>query len=357
MEEPVSQNELHFGIFCLTNVPDWTTEHEAVHKGIEQINLADKLGFEEAWVAEHNGRQYGIISSSQVMLAAVAGTTKNIRLGTGVTRLPMNHPLKTAEDFSLLDVISNGRLNFGIGKAYDLLEFQSYGINPDERDDRYQETFEIVMQGWKTGRISYQGKYLQVPGPGDQADEIQLMPMPVQKPHPPVFVMVSQTEASLRAAARQGFAFVLGQMPTWDHMARLVNIYREEARDAGYSYDAIDENVARSSQLKAIHVSDDRETAKKEYEKGLMWYLSILTNRAKVGLGLEELSFQDYLDKGAIILGSSDDVAQQLEDYKKATGIGGLVGWFDAGSQPQEQVLRSMTKFAEEVRPQLSSAK
>jgi alkanesulfonate monooxygenase SsuD/methylene tetrahydromethanopterin reductase-like flavin-dependent oxidoreductase (luciferase family) len=269
----------------------------------------------------------------------------------------MNHPLKTAEDFSLLDVISNGRLNFGIGKAYDLLEFQSYGINPDERDDRYQETFEIVMQGWKTGRINYKGKYLQVPGPGEQADEIQLMPMPIQKPHPPVFVMVSQTEASLRAAARQGFAFVLGQMPTWDHMARLVNIYREEARDAGYSYDAIDENVARSSQLKAIHVSDDRETAKKEYEKGLMWYLSILTNRAKVGLGLEELSFQDYLDKGAIILGSSDDVAQQLEDYKKATGIGGLVGWFDAGSQPQEQVLRSMTKFAEEVRPQLSSSK
>jgi alkanesulfonate monooxygenase SsuD/methylene tetrahydromethanopterin reductase-like flavin-dependent oxidoreductase (luciferase family) len=170
MEEPVSQNELHFGIFCLTNVPEWTTEQEAVHKGIEQINLADKLGFEEAWVAEHNGRQYGIISSSQVLLAAVAGTTKNIRLGTGVTRLPMNHPLKTAEDFSLLDVISNGRLNFGIGKAYDLLEFQSYGINPDERDDRYQETFEIVMQGWKTGRINYKGKYLQVPGPGEQAD-------------------------------------------------------------------------------------------------------------------------------------------------------------------------------------------
>ncbi|HJA37887.1 MAG TPA: hypothetical protein H9793_02715, partial [Candidatus Brevibacterium intestinigallinarum] len=66
--------------------------------------------------------------------------------------------------------------------------------------------------------------------------------------------------------------------------------------------------------------------------------------------------FQDYLDKGAIILGSSDDVAQQLEDYKKATGIGGLVGWFDAGSQPQEQVLRSMTKFAQEVRPQLGGS-
>src|SRR5699024_9389344 len=133
-------------------------------------------------------------------------------------------------------------------------------------------------------------------------------------------------------------------------------IYREEARAAGRGYDEIDDLVARSSQLKAIHVSDDRFTAAKEYEQGLMWYLSILSNRAKVGLGLNELSFQDYLDKGAIILGSSDDVAQQLEDYKKATGIGGLVGWFDAGSQPQEQVLRSMTKFAQEVRPRLTAA-
>lgn len=352
----MSSDDLHFGIFCLTNVPDWSTEREAVHKNLEQINLADQLGFEEAWVAEHNARQYGIISSSQVLLAAVAGTTKDIRLGTAVTRLPMNHPLKTAEDFSLVDVISDGRLNFGIGKAYDLLEFQSYGINPDERDERYQETFEIIMQGWKTGKISYQGKHLSVPGPGEQADAIDLMPMPLQKPHPPVFVMVSKTEESLRSAARQGFAFVLGQMPTWSEVAHLIDVYREEARDAGYSYDEIDANIARSSQLKAIHVSDDRATAAKEYEKGLMWYLSILSNRAKVGLGLNELSFQDYLDKGAIILGSSDDVAEQLEDYKKTTGIGGLVGWFDAGSQPQEQVLRSMTKFATEVRPRLGAA-
>ena len=349
----MSQDNLHFGIFCLTNVPEWSTEREAVHKGLEQIKLADELGFEEAWVAEHNARRYGIISSSQMMLAAAAGTTKNIRLGSGVTRLPMNHPLKTAEDFSLLDVISDGRLNFGIGKAYDLLEFQAYGIDPEERDERYQETFEIIMQGWKTGKIKYKGKHFQVPGPGEHADEIQLMPMPLQQPHPPVYIMVSQTEESLRYAAREGFAFVLGQMPTWEHMAHLVSVYREEARSAGFSYDAIDANIARSSQLKAIHVSDDRATAAKEYEEGLMWYLSILSNRAKVGLGLTELSFQDYVDKGAILLGSSDDVAQQLEDYKKATGIGGLVGWFDAGSQPQEQVIRSMTKFAQEVRPQL----
>jgi alkanesulfonate monooxygenase SsuD/methylene tetrahydromethanopterin reductase-like flavin-dependent oxidoreductase (luciferase family) len=254
-----------------------------------------------------------------------------------------------------VDVISNGRLNFGIGKAYDLLEFQAYDIDPKERDQRYQETFEIIMQGWKTGKINYKGKHFTVPGYGEHADEIQLMPMPVQKPHPPVYIMVSQTEESLRYAAREGFAFVLGQMPTWEHMAHLVRVYREEARNAGFSYDDIDANIARSSQLKAIHVSDDRATAEKEYEQGLMWYLSILSNRAKVGLGLTELSFQDYLDKGAIILGSSDDVAQQLEDYKKVTGIGGLVGWFDAGSQPQEQVLRSMTKFAQEVRPQLTA--
>src|SRR5699024_6436398 len=220
---------------------------------------------------------------------------------------------------------------------YDLLEFQSYDIDPDERDERYQEAFEVIMQGWRTGKINFHGKHFDVPGRGEQAEEIQLMPRPLQTPHPPVFAMVSQTEASLRAAARQGFAFVLGQMPTWEDMARLVGIYRQEARDAGYSYDEIDANVARSSQLKAIHVSDNRVTAAQEYEKGLMWYLSILSNRAKVGLGLTEFSFQDYLDKGAIHLGSSDDVAQPREDYKKVTGIDARAAWLDAGSQPQDQ--------------------
>jgi alkanesulfonate monooxygenase SsuD/methylene tetrahydromethanopterin reductase-like flavin-dependent oxidoreductase (luciferase family) len=343
----------HFGIFLLTNVPEWSTDHEAVHKNIEQLRHADELGFEHAWVAEHNARRYGIVASAQLLLAAAATVTSRIRLGAGVSRLPMHHPLRLAEDYALVDVLSNGRLDFGIGKAYDLLEFQAYDIPADERDERYEETFEIVMQAWKTGKVQFQGKHFQVPGRGDQAESIELFPKPVQDPHPPVYVMVSSSEESLRSAARRGFSFVLGQRPSRDDVKRLVEVYREEGRAAGHSFDEIDANIARASQLKAIHVSDDFASAKAEYEQGYMWYVSLLSNRAKVGLGIQECSYDEYIQNESIIMGSSDDVADKLADFTSYTGLGGLVGWFDAGSQPQEQVLRSMKMFAEEVRPRV----
>jgi alkanesulfonate monooxygenase SsuD/methylene tetrahydromethanopterin reductase-like flavin-dependent oxidoreductase (luciferase family) len=244
-------------------------------------------------------------------------------------------------------------INFGIGKAYDRLEFQAYAIPESERDGRYKEALEIILQAWTTGKVRYKGEYYSVPGEGDVADEIELFPEVFQKPTPPVFVMVSQTEESLRVAARQGFSFVLGQRPQRDDVKRLVDVYREEARTAGHSVDVIDERIGRSSQLKAVHVSESFEQAKKEYEHGYMWYVSILTNRAKVGLGLEEFTYDEYIEHKSVLLGSPDDIASELADFHTHTGLGGLVCWFDAGSQPQDQVLRSMTAFAEKVRPQL----
>jgi alkanesulfonate monooxygenase SsuD/methylene tetrahydromethanopterin reductase-like flavin-dependent oxidoreductase (luciferase family) len=343
----------HYGIFSLSNVPPWNTHNEVVQKAIEQIQVADRLGFEEAWVAEHNGRRYGIVTSAQLLLAAAAASTTRIRLGSGVSRLPMHHPLRLAEEYAYVDQLSNGRLNFGIGKAYDRLEFQAYSIPESERDERYEEVFEIIMQAWTTGKVKYAGKHYQVPGPGDVVDEIELFPEVYQKPTPPVFVMVSASEESLRMAARRGFAFVLGQRPTREDVKRLVEVYREEGRAAGHSFDSIDENIARSSQLKAIHVADNREQAIAEYHEGYMWYVGVLTNRAKVGLGIDELTFDEYIERKALIVGSADEVAQELADFHSHTGLGGLVAWFDAGSQPQDQVLRSMTAFAEKVRPQL----
>ncbi|MGI6869797.1 LLM class flavin-dependent oxidoreductase [Amycolatopsis sp. 3B14] len=343
----------HYGIFSLSNVPPWNTHNEVVNKAIEQIVHADKLGFEEAWVAEHNGRRYGIVASAQLLLAAAAAATSRIRLGSGVSRLPMHHPLRLAEDYAYVDQLSGGRLNFGIGKAYDRLEFQAYGIPEAERDERYEEVFEIVMQAWRTGKVKFAGKHYRVPAEGEVADEIELFPEVAQKPTPPVFVMVSSSEESLRSAARRGFSFVLGQRPTRDDVRRLVGVYREEARAAGHSFDAIDENIARASQLKAIHVADSHEQARREYEHGYMWYVNILSNRAKVGLGIDELTYDEYIDRKTLILGSPEQVAEELASFHSHTGLGGLVAWFDAGSQPQEQVLRSMTMFAEKVRPQL----
>lgn len=342
----------HYGIFTLSTIPPWTTHNEVVNKAIEQFKHADKLGFESAWTAEHNGRIYGITSSAQLLLAAAATVTTKIRLGTAVSRLPLHQPLRLAEDYAYIDQISGGRLDFGIGKGYDPVEFQAYDIDLAERDERYEEMIEIVMQAWRTGKIKFKGKHYQVPGPGDVIDEITIYPEVFQKPNPPVYVMVSSSEESLRKAARQGFAFVLGAA-TLDQARRLVEVYREEARDAGYSFDEIDALIARSQQFKAIHVADTAAQAQREFRDGYMWFTKVKSNRPKVGLNIEELSFEQYVERKMLMLGSPDEVAEEVSHFHSYTGLGGMLLWFDGGSQPQEQVLQSMTTFTEKVRPQL----
>ena len=104
------KNNMKFGLFFLNSVAPWKTDAEELRDGLEQIKVADELGFDSAWIAEHNARKYGVVSSTAVYMAAAASQTKQIKLGSAVSRLPLHHPLQVAEDMALVDVISDGRL-------------------------------------------------------------------------------------------------------------------------------------------------------------------------------------------------------------------------------------------------------
>ena len=119
---------MKFSTFHLFSLPPWLTGAEMLHGELEQAEWLEDFGFEEAWLAEHNARVYGVVGSLQIMAAALAAKTKRIRIGAAVTRLPLHHPLHTAEDLALIDVLSNGRFDLGFGKGYDPLEFETYGV-------------------------------------------------------------------------------------------------------------------------------------------------------------------------------------------------------------------------------------
>lgn len=347
-----------YGIFVTVQQPAWATEGEVIQNALEQIQVADRLGYEAAWVAEHNARTYGFVASTQVLLAAAATTTKNIKLGSAVTRLPLHQPTRVAEDFALLDHLSNGRVYFGFGRGYDDLEFASYGLDLRDRDGRYEEAQEIVMRLWRDGEVKFDGKYFQVPFGADQdaVEPFKLFPRPVQEPHPPVFVMVSQSDASLEWAARRGYNFILGMRPDWDHVKRKVDLYRRTMREAGFSYDQVDANVARAAQLKMVHLADTEQQAIDEYERGIMWFLDELQHRAAFGFADERQSYAQYRETGAVLVSSPEKLASELEKFRKYTGIGGLIPWFNPGAQPQDQVLHGMTLFAEKVIPVMEGA-
>src|SRR6185369_11202961 len=219
---------MKFGTFHLFSQPPWWSEREMIDNELEQARWLEDLGFEEAWLAEHNARVYGIVGSLAITAAALAATTKTLRIGAAVTRLPLHHPLHTAEDLALVDVLSNGRFDWGIGKGYDPLEFETYGVPFDERDERWEEAMDIVLRAWTAGRIKHEGKFWTIP-------ETELFPKVIQRPHPPVWVMVTQSDSSVVYAGEHLYPVIFGQGPDWDEAKRKLELYRTTARASGYA--------------------------------------------------------------------------------------------------------------------------
>lgn len=343
--------KLQTGIFVLGSLPPWRTSAEVVSNALEQIKLADELQFDNAWVAEHNARTYGVVSSTQVLLAAAAAQTSRIRLGSAATRLPLHHPLRVAEDFALLDHISEGRINCALGKAYSDLEFHSYGLSTDDREGRFAEGVEIIKRAWRDGEVEFHGEHFNVPM--EPGEPVEIFPKPRQEPQIPIYLVIAQSEKSVVEAAKNGWSFILGRMNDTEAVASKVDLYRTEARLAGIDDEAIDAALARSSQLRFINCAETKEEAIEGYRRGLSWYLADPNSRVAQGFGRTDLPYEEYIAQAGVFLGTPDDLVEELRDFHKLTGLGGILGWFDVGGRDQEDVDRAMKLFASDVIPHL----
>ena len=186
-----------FGVFSLSQFPDLARVVESFDDDLGFFELAEKLGYDKVWIAEHLFSTYGLVTSTQVYAAAIAQRTKKIRIGMAVCAIPFNHPLRTASDFALVDILSHGRLDFGVGRAYQPHEFVGLGVPMDQSREMLTEGLDIVLKSWTQEKISYKGKYWTIP------EEVEVLPKPVQKPHPPVYQATISPE-SFEQAARMG---------------------------------------------------------------------------------------------------------------------------------------------------------
>lgn len=337
--------DMTFGLFFLNSVAPWKTDAEELRDGLEQIKAADKLGFHSAWIAEHNARLYGVVSSTSVYLAAAAAQTSKIKLGSAVSRLPLHHPLQLAEDMALVDVISDGRLYLGVGKGYDALEFEAYNIDFEDRHDKYLESLDILTTALKNPRVTYSGKFYDI-------KDIPVYPRPVQPSGPPIFVMVSGNDQSMVNAAKQGHSFVLGGI-TNDDTNHKIQLYKRTALESGLSEEYVSNAVARSGKLLFCHVAETTEQAQEEYRQGLEWYMSERDNRPTFGVVKREkhLDYDQFLQSDNAIIGSPEKVIEDIQNYKEVTGLNNTILWMNIGGQPQQQVLKSMELFSEKVLP------
>jgi alkanesulfonate monooxygenase SsuD/methylene tetrahydromethanopterin reductase-like flavin-dependent oxidoreductase (luciferase family) len=337
---------MRFGTFQLQSMPPWTNAHDVVQHHWEQMLAAERLGFYEIWLAEHNGRPYGMIGNTVTVAAALAGATERIRIATAVTRLPLHQPTHLAEDLAYVDVLSKGRLDWGVGKGYDLHEFSTYGINHDLREELWQETFDAVRHMWSTGSTEWKGEHFQF------ADG-ELLPPPLSPGHIPTYVMVSGSEQSVVWAAKHGLPIAIVSGPGWDDIKSRLDKYADVASGAGFSDSMIEYNLSNTWQLRQVHVARTTERAIAEYKRGLMWYMEAVANRAMFGFAREQQPYEYYVEHKAVVLGSPEKVTEELAEYSALTGINNIICWFNLGGQPHAQVLSALEIFSREVMPQL----
>ncbi len=172
---------MKFALFILAS---WTEEDANAQsriygEAVEQVQYAEEMGFESVWITEHHSSRYGIFPSLIPILSYIAGQTKKIRLGTGVSVLPFHNPIRLAEESAMVDVLSNGRLDFGVGRGSADYEYGNFDIDFESRDQRFQEVLDIILGLWTTTGFTCHGEFYKV-------EDLTLAPLPLQKPHPPV---------------------------------------------------------------------------------------------------------------------------------------------------------------------------
>ncbi|MFZ5780036.1 MAG: LLM class flavin-dependent oxidoreductase [Pseudomonadota bacterium] len=219
---------------------------------IEYVIEADRLGFRQLFMVEHHFTGQGQVSASMTVLAYLAARTRNIRLGTAVVVLPWHNPVLVAEQVATLDLLSGGRVDFGVGKGYRKAEFDGFCIPMDEAGERFDEAMEVIRKSWTSeGRFSHHGKLWHF-------DDIVVEPAPLQRPHPPLWLAAGSPD-SIRRAAREGYNLLLDQLAQTDQIIRRIALFREECERIGRPYHP--GLVATARALQMIHSESERAEA------------------------------------------------------------------------------------------------
>ena len=336
-------------------------EQRAYWNVVEQIEMADRMGFDTVWLVEHHfQRERAHSSAPEVFLGAISQRTKNIRIGHGVVLLPypFNHPIRVAERAAVLDIMSNGRLEFGTGRS-GAFEQEGFGIKPEETRALWREALEIIPKMWTQETFSYKGKYFTVP-------ERNVLPKPMQQPHPPIW-MAGNSDESYPLAGSLGIGVlgltIMNDMETID--AR-VKSYREALKTAKPVGAYINNQVATYT---LVHCADSQQKARENgaYD-AVAWWLGLLvtTRRGWQGINSLQAAYKKYpvLQKFAegevgaehfdhedmVIIGDPDKVTRKMERYQQV-GMDHVICDVHFGHLSQQAVLRNIELLGKHVIP------
>lgn len=316
---------MKFGLFggARVNTESQGSDSQGYDTFIEYVIEAERIGFDSLFLVEHHFTGIGQVSSSLSLLAYLAAKTKTIRLGTGVVVLPWHNPVLVAEQAATIDLLSNGRLDFGVGRGYRPAEFESFGIPPEEGQERFDEAVEVIRKSWTSKeRFSHKGKRWTY-------NNIIVEPPVLQQPHPPMWIGAVGPEG-IRRAARNGYSMLLDQVASVEQIGERIELFKDECERIGRPYSPDMVGVTRG--LYMAHTPEQREAQAARRAE-------VMKSIGAIAAGNEASGADD-----APLFGSPDEITQRLKALE-AVGAGYVLMSDPSGS------LDALRSFAAEVMP------
>jgi alkanesulfonate monooxygenase SsuD/methylene tetrahydromethanopterin reductase-like flavin-dependent oxidoreductase (luciferase family) len=353
---------MKFGIFYELQIPrPWEkhSEYKLHQNALDQVELADKLGYDYAWEVEHHFlEEYSHSPAPEVFLAAASQRTKNIRLAHGIYQLPTNHPARLVEKISTLDLISNGRVEFGMGESASTTELAPFGVDFEDKREIWEEMVKVIIPMFGDEPVEFDTKYFSMP-------RRLVVPKPLQRPHPPLWVACSQLD-TIEMAGRRGLGALGFQFVSADAAHAWVNCYYNSITkrlDKLADYN-VNPNIALVSYFMCAKTDEE---ARKRAE-GLTFFQFALNfygaskNRERPPAGTVNLwdEFTKWKNdnpdnveralRGGLV-GSPDTIRNKLRKFQ-SSNIDQVILLNQAGKNEHEHICESLELFGKDVMPE-----
>ena len=345
---------MHFGLF-VEEMRYGATQASAFRDVFETADRAEAWGIDCVWLGEiHFTPTRSVISASLQVASAIAARTRRLHIGTAVQVLPLNHPLRIAEEVATVDHISEGRFEFGIGRSGVVRSYDTYGVPYGQSQARFREALEIIRWAWKGEPFSYEGEFYKI-------DNATVAPRPYQVPHPPIR-MAATSDETFPAAGRMGLPIFIGLRATEipDLQAQLAP-YRAAWREAGHP-----DNPSVYLRI-PVYASPTAEGAVEEPRASVAAFFARQTELARAAVGragagpadrrqrqaerMAALSYDDVLAK-KVAFGTAAGVIERLAHLRDELGLDGIVAELNPGGRiPAELETRSLQILTHEVMP------
>jgi len=341
---------MEIGLFTEFQAPPDLDQARAFDESLEEVTLAERLGFDAVWLGElHFQPGRSVLASPLVIGASIAARTTRLKIGIAVQVLPLSHPIRLAEDVATLDHLCKGRLDFGVGRSGLPLHYQNFNIPYSESRQRFLETLEILVKAWTQDRFTHEGTYFQF-------RDVCVMPKPFQKPHPPIHMAATTAETYPLVGGMGLPIFIAVRTTSMADLKRFIGGYHEGRRAAGHA------GPGEVGLIVPVYVAETDRRAREEAEASTMhFFRTIAEALAKGGTKREDaarlgrLTYDEILGELAIY-GEPASVIDRLLELRAALGFTTLSVWMNAGGLiPHARVVASMRRFAERVAPRLGA--